>query len=521
MHTSHICIQVFLICFSFLFCRINKENISQGNIGIAVIKSTTDETLLRIILYRTKQNVLSTLNLNKSCNSKVFIKQGYVQYQDDDQQFWSIRFDVDNDRTELLAAINKHCLIEYDVIEEKTIDIPNVIVPSTVEKPIQITGVDTTTKIDCSTTVAEQTKRSLVTRMAKMGKQLPQVVRSPASTKDSSSPDESDTDVCKERYKPALPKWKPEVPTRIPHEMIPYSGITAAGPPMLATSTLISYNQNMMAEHGVNAFLSENRIQNTEVRMNLSKLETKIEKVLDKIDSINLRTDSMKKTDIEEELLQMEEKMLALKRENRQLRIKIEELNTGDTANNANNKDLTAALDIATTTNKRLQTELNNQSTELQRLTKSANAKNEEIERLRTHTENIAEDHKKIIDQKQAELNMALDEYNCKQLENETKIKQLEFMVSQLDTEKYNNLKALEVNEEKIKLLKMQLEEMSKKEQPSLDITIKEIMNYFYQTFQDQLDETSTYNSEEILKIVRVLIKKETTAALNRNAINK
>lgn len=486
---------------------------------MAVIKSTTDDSVLRIILYRTKQNVLSTITLNAAtATTKVYLKQDYFQYQDDEQQFWSIRFDVDADRSEILQAISKHCIVEHEPIEEKQ---PNVVPTKTrITIPVEI-PLSAEPCASTSSTAEEQSKRTLVTRMAKMGKQLPQVTRQPIATKDSSSPEDSDTDVRKERYKPALPKWKPDVPTRIPHEMIPYSGNgmnTSSGTPILSTSTLIAYNQ--MSEHGINAFLSENRIQNTEVRMNLSKLETKIEKVLDKIDLINLRTSeghaAAKKTDVEEELLQMEEKMLALKRENRQFRIQIQELNNG----NGNVKDLATALDIATATNQRLQSELKDRTNELQRMTITLNDKNEELARLRSHNSDILDEHKTSVNQKQTEHDSAIQLLKAKHLENETKINQLQMDISQLTAEKSNTFKSLEMSEEKIKVLERQLKEKNIEivQEPALDITIKEIMNSFYQKFQDQLGEENTFNAEGLLKIVRVLIKKETTAALNRSA---
>lgn len=464
-----------------MYVRVNQQNEALGKVGLAVIKN--DEKI-RLILYRTKQIVLSTLSLQST--SIVYNKQDYVQYQDDNHSFWSLRFEV-NDRETFLKTIDQHCTVEDEPVEEPTL------------------------KHD-ATIIADNKKVSIVNRMAKMGHQLPQVRRSIElpdaeieEVKDSTS-----------SYRPVVPKWKPDIPSR---EMFPYAGTSNTNTPILASSTLISYNPNMMtAESGINSFLAENRIQNSEVRMNISKLETKIERVMDKIDALNMERQPRRKIDSEDEILRLEEKILELKKENRQFRLSIEELkehehkqqiNGGDAERletaNRRNTELQIALDSKVAEVKRLGSEILDQSTRFEALKR-------DLSKLQTErfTETAA---------KSAELEVLRKQLDAQAAEFEDKFSTLEASLASRMSE-ISMLKSQGDKERDELTSKIQaLNKRAEKVDQSVGDTVKEIMNNLYQKLQDQLTDRGELGAQEVLKITRILIKKETNAALSMSTV--
>lgn len=467
---------------------MNQQNEALGKVGLAVIKN---DDKIRLILYRTKQLVLSTLSLQST--SIVYNKQDYVQYEDDDHSFWSLRFEV-NDRETFLKTIDQHCNVEDEPVEAPTI------------KP------DAPIIIDDNKKVLESNKLSIVNRMAKMGHQLPQMKRS-IELPDAEIEEVRDTAAS---YRPVVPKWKPDIPSR---EMFPYGGTANTNTPILASSTLISYNPNMMtAESGMNSFLTENRIQNSEVRMNLSKLETKIERVMDKIDALNMVKQPRRKSDSEDEILRLEEKILALKKENRQFRLTIEELKEREHKQQRNGDS--ERLEAANRQNAELQKVLDSKVVEVKRLDSDIRDKSMEYEALQSDFTKLQAERLSELAAKSIELETLRKQLNEQAADQASKVTALEASlacrISEISTMKSQGDKERDELTSKIQALQKAAEKV---DQISVGDTIKEIMNNLYQKLQDQLADRDALGAQEVLKITRILIKKETTAALGMSTV--
>lgn len=472
---------------NLLYVRVNQENEALGKVGLAVIRN--DEQI-RIILYRTKQIVLSTLSLQST--SIVYNKKDYVQYQDDDHSFWSLRFEM-NDRETFLKTIDQHCTVEYEQVEAPALKHDATII------------VDNKNDIECN-------KLSIVNRMAKMGHQLPQMKRS-IELPDAEVEEVKDTTVS---YRPVVPKWKPDIPSR---EMFPYAGTANTNTPILASSTLISYNPNMMtAESGINSFLAENRIQNSEVRMNLSKLETKIERVMDKIDALNMEKQPRRKLDSEDEILRLEEKILALKKENRQFRLSIEELKEREQKQKRNGD--AELLEAANRQNAELQMTLDSKVAEVKRLGSEIREQSTRFHALQSDFAKLQRERLSEIAAKSAELDVLRKQLDGQTADVENKVTLLEASlasrISEISTLKSQADKERDELSSKIQALHKEAE---KNDQISVGDTVKEIMNNLYQKLQDQLADRGELGAQEVLKITRILIKKETTAALGLSAV--
>lgn len=445
---------------------------SQGKIAMAVIQS---DRRIRFILYRSKTQILSTLTMDEEQqgaddrrSSSITIKPDYLQYFDDDGHFWSLHFEG-NDRSEILTAIGQ----------------------SVDDMPIVETAASTST---------ETSPPSLHVRMTKMGGHQLLPLAAAAAHEEIDEYKEADDD-----DDPPINKWKPDVPTR--RSIMPFNGSSSTPTSIAATSTLISYNAMAAADCGLNSFLSENRIQNTEVRMNLSKLESKIERVIDKLDSLSGRTAANSKcdNDDDDELLLLEEKLLTMKKENRQLRLQVVELKE---QNRRCREQQDKADDAATlmADNERLRRELT-----------AAKAETAQLNNVRQS------DEKKLLDKLQAieqhseqEISKAMASLNAVQLEQKTDRADAEKRIATL------TVRVAEQNDEIHKLTKeidaeksdrnVEIEKIRTMHAEQIGETVRNIMNALYQQLQSEIGDA------DVLRICRKLIKAETAAALRSQA---
>lgn len=207
--------------------------------------------------------------------------------------FWSMNFSNNADSEEFLAKLKPLCSLQREVITEpeedltkgkepekdnETEKVSKAIPPKpSEEKEPANDKVDGTETTDKSATKA---KSDVVYRVAKIGHQLPKI--RPAADDDSDSTIPSDV----ERVPSVQPlkfvhnkipdKLTALVPSHLPPK--PANISVAFQPPFWQSSSSSS------STFDLNAFAAENRIQNTEVRMNISKLDSKLDRVLDNIE---------------------------------------------------------------------------------------------------------------------------------------------------------------------------------------------------------------------------------------------
>lgn len=432
---------------------------SVGSVGLAIIVSNGEH---RVILYRSKQDVLSTFSMDSSAKV-IYVKKDYIQYHDDVAQFWSIRFAIDADREEFLTNVNTHCSIDKETVD---------VVPDKDKTPQPI-----------SEPPMSNNQSALLHRMAKMGQQI--IPSAVLPSKELSS-DSEDGDANALQHQIVSPKWKPDVPSR--NNQLKYPSNKS---PVLSANTLISYNplHAMTNDPEIVSLFTENRFQNTEVRMCLSKLESKIERVLDKVDSIRESNSSTKpKTDLEEDIIKLEEKLLNLKKENRQLRLNQEADSQSD-----------KALLSEQNKNSMLKVRLDNQAVEIEELRKCVATKESEINRIEL-LRLASEDRNKT---QTIELQSQIEELTRNQEQSSKDVAELQTSVKELEGDK-------------LKLVEQLANLQSKPTSSGIEISavVKDIMNTMYQSIQETVCQRSEWSADEVLKLMRTVIKGETMNVL-------
>lgn len=264
------------------FLRVDDANTSLGQLGLALLKNSADD-MSKLILYKTKEQILSTLLLTRS--SQVYWKPPYLQYHDDSNIFWSLLFGCDDDSNEFFAKLEEACTIDRGLLKphanettekerEKELDAQNKVSDTDELKS------KNNDKVDGAISLPKvNAKSDVVYRVAKIGHQLPRM--KPVADEDSDSTSyPSDT----EKIPSMLPikslyniseKPAPKAPTQIPPKS---ANISVALQPSFWSQPSSS------STFDLNTFAAENRIQHTEVRMNISKLDSKVDRILDNIE---------------------------------------------------------------------------------------------------------------------------------------------------------------------------------------------------------------------------------------------
>ncbi|XP_067637384.1 FK506-binding protein 15 [Eurosta solidaginis] len=303
-----------------------KGGVPVGKVGVALLQNVEKDC--RIIIYKAKLNVLSTCSLRADM-PQVHRRNNYLQFYDDDFLCWSIYFDADANTEEFVAKLNelkievktddeqKTASQELTTDSEYVADEKSELCKSRQLKIIEV--------IEKPPIIANKpTKSALITRMTKMGGQaLPKLPPLPPHVQSSvDATDSSDTETISTRMALA--------PTHHKHQPTPRNSNRALAKPQVLPVSELSYVAQPAAAVGafesqfMQMMLTENRTHNCELRMNVGKLESKVDKVLDKIDL--LRSSAVAKSGHkEDELIELEEKVLELKKENRRLRQAIEE----------------------------------------------------------------------------------------------------------------------------------------------------------------------------------------------------
>lgn len=251
-----------------------------GQVGLALLRNSAEDTS-KLIIYKTKEKILSTLMLTKSL--KVYWKPPYLQYHDDLKGFWSLVFTSDSDCNDFFEKLEEVCSIDRACISKPARNEVKEVNKEEKEMTEQAsTKFDDTKKskkdnsdeTDSSGSSTVKTKSDVVYRVAKIGHQLPKI--KPVADDDSDSTLPSDTERVPSGQAIKSTNNYPEKSTAMSANQLPPKPANfsvALQPSFWPSSTF-----------DLNTFSAENRMQNTEVRMNLSKLDSKIDKVLDNIE---------------------------------------------------------------------------------------------------------------------------------------------------------------------------------------------------------------------------------------------
>ncbi|KFB46994.1 AGAP002112-PA-like protein [Anopheles sinensis] len=460
---------------------VDGDNVFLGKVGLALLKSSSGH---RLLLYRTKTEVLGAVTFTPEV--KLILKQDYLQFRTDETgDFWSVLFESEPDRQAMLTVLESWAAIEREPLIEEPM--------SEAEKDPEPTSV----------------RSNLVARMARMGGQampLPERSKAPPIPAAGPGSDSSDTSDSKIETISTRPIRRQNMLTAVGMQMVPLTGMVSSGG---TTQNTPGQGTSGVADVNFNLIMSETRMQNTEMRMNISKLESKLDRVLDRIDLLNLHSSSERPTSVadrEAEVLALEEKLLELKRENHSLRARVRTLEASELEGKRNaDSKLEQKVQAMEVTERRLNGEIASLE--------------EKLESSRTEQERVRE--KLELTEKQLTQAKETEERNTKELastmgqlkEAKEKVEQLEKQLTE-ETSRSADAKTL------IDLLRKENETLkqtiaTEKERPSASQTpgsalVKEIMNSCYQQLCDQITDP------QVLRLIAQTIKRETKAVLDR-----
>lgn len=459
---------------------INKENVLIGHLGFAILVS--DKRSLKMILYKSKIDLLSSIVLKES--DKIYVKGKFIQYMDSSSNFWSVLFDNENDRDEIIRLLEERCTIERDEMESSikangsSASNQNNEMESenqdenNAKNDEDATCVDKSVETDPEEKQSKQMKANILSRMAKMGKRL---VPSSGSNKASASEESASENNSPENS-----------PKRQPIVRKPNNSSTATSSPILQIAKLqpsphiphtiefrhnnnSNNNSNIISAASSDSSLNLMMMQNTEIRFNLSKLDNKLDKLCDKIEVLstasnlsgaaNARSAASGQPSIDE-LNELKVQLKALTHENKEYKKHIVELSE----------------------------------------------KNERIQALESQTNRLKhalEEAEVQMKTKEADLGELKSQLNCsKRFAEELEI----------------SLAAIRENQRNRFSKETQTAETSKTSEHYLQENhIKEMMNSLYFKLCERISNLNDLKHSEILKIIGQVIKQETQEILRKN----
>lgn len=264
--------------FKLHICRENGINVSLGLTGLALLRNP-DEDASKLLLYKTKEHTLSRFELGKE--TKIYWRPPYLQYYDDFNKCWSLHF-VNDDSSEFISKLDKLCLIvraEVTKPETSLIEVEDSLVENACKVPEPVKGSGRAEEADGKKN-AESVKldafknTEVVSRIAKIGHQLP-IISSPTNTNDSDTPSGSNIE--------STPlSTSTQLSSDVSEKIIKVDKLTKRTS-NLAENESTSYS-SLSSSFDIHSFAAELRMQNAELRLNMSKNDSKLDKIADSID---------------------------------------------------------------------------------------------------------------------------------------------------------------------------------------------------------------------------------------------
>lgn len=270
-----------------------------GKYGLALIGNDSSK-IYELILYKDKQNILTRAKISSTFTATIKENRFFTFY-DDSNQNWLTHFDNATDSNEFTQQLEKRDIKIIDNSKNEKVD----------EKGDMR---ETELAIEEKDSSETQIKADILSRMAKMGQPILPVpvlkstsdisdsesdtnriakkpIRKPRrnipSTENASKPPETESKLEPVPQRPAVTSYHnfpgPLIPMQNTPQYPNYSGQVAVPQPIISPS----YDP-------VNTFLSETRIQNTEIRMTLSELSNKLDSVLGKVRKEDVKSNEEK-----------------------------------------------------------------------------------------------------------------------------------------------------------------------------------------------------------------------------------
>lgn len=449
-----------------------------------------------MILYKSKIDLLSTLIVREA--NKIFQKGNFIQYLDAHQNFWSVLFESESDRDEAIRLLEERCTIQRDEME-KSINASEIKVGESENNEhdnAKAEGEGGTSDKACETDPEEKQtkamKANILSRMARMGKKI--VL--PNKTSNSEVSDSSDAD--------NSPKRKPNVANSSPVLQV---AKLQHGPTAHSTAHTVEFVKHAHGNNVISAASSDSSLnlmmmQNTEIRFNLSKLDSKLDKLCDKLEVISTNSASLSSNDKnnndsvrEEDIMRLEEKLLSIKRENLNLK--------------SINRDMEERL--------RNKSESSDELNELKAQLKAAQQDNKNISiELEAKGEKILAMEAKVRDSVEArEIQSRNNEADLAELRSQLHLSTRDIKELQLKLDRFK--KPRDTTSATGSATKESQTEGKPVSAPS-DVMIKEMMNNLYLKLCDKISNANDIKQSEILKIIGQTIRQETSECLKKHS---
>lgn len=475
---------------------INNENTVIGKLGFAILIS--DKSELKMILYKSKIDLLSTLIVKEA--NKIFQKGKFIQYLDQHQNFWSVLFESESDRDEALRLLEERCTVQRDEME-KSINASEIKVEvgdksenaeaSNSKEDGEKETSDKAVETDPEEKQKRQLKANILSRMARMGKKI--VL--PNRTSHSEMSDSSDPESSPKRKAHTVNSSVNSSPVLQVAKL--HQGPTAHS--TAQTVELVKHSHgNIISAASSDSSLNLMMMQNTEIRFNLSKLDSKLDKLCDKLEVLSTNSLSLSANDKnnndsgrEDDIMRLEEKILSIKRENINLKSIVRDMedrlrNKRDTSTDELN-ELKVLLKSVQQENRNISLELDN--------------RNEQIQVLEAKLKDSVE--ARDIQQKISEADFA-------ELKSQLNVS------SRFVTDLQASLDSMKKQRENNAAKESQTE--AKAENAPSDVMIKEIMNNLYFKLCEKISNANDMKQSEILKIIGQTIKHETSECLKKHS---
>ncbi|CAG9110758.1 unnamed protein product [Plutella xylostella] len=484
-----------LACALFAYEWYNNVYTSKGKLGFAIMK-ILKTGVMKILLYDSNKVTLSCTTIQPSLNVK---RKGdtYLSFYDNAQKYWSVcgtSQEIDK-IVDTLQNCNVTILHMQD--EPKPRDIPDNLQKQSY--PMTMESKDTSKGSDTDSSMNRKTKASILSRMASMGHSILPPQRLTDRTSDS-----SDTNETEEHHKVIRHKPTKSI-GRKPQEKISTDSVKCSGesqnnmsitnmeakPEDISYLTLSSNNllplpstniiSTISTPNDMSLLMSEQRMSNSEIRMNIGRLSDKVDNILDKFNDLRVKETSANNCSIEiyQKLLSEYENKIKLYEEV----MKANGLSVFDLKALATGNDSSKGIK---SNEIQLNTEIENLRGQVRDLKKSNDSKDEEILELKKDIN--------LINCKQNEVNSSLSKTN-EQLMAEIR----ELKIKSEDLKKCESDNKMDTNENK-----------------NTGNRIKGIMNDTYQLIAASFEnnDTPSYSGSHVRSTVAAVIKKVTLEVL-------
>lgn len=441
--------------FSAHINRVDDSNVPQGQLGIALLTHSQIHSS-KLILYKTKDQLLSTLVLKET--GTLFWKSPYLQYHDDLSVFWSLLFANVDDFNELSKHLSGQCEVIQTPSDEhsRSTTGDRQVTHEQNNEPANIGKKGSESEQNTSNNVASEravsnggeeksSKSDILSRVVKVGHRIPLI-----------NPLDSDVVDSKSSEAPphAIPRHVGKPPTALNET-----------PKSPSKSTTLP-NTLPPDSSGFNAFTSEYRLQGTELRINIAKLDTKLDRIIDNIELLQLNANTTlspkDNNELEDEIIKLEERILELKKENRCQKLRLQE------------NDMLR---------KQKSEQAEKEDSKVEMLRTECDAKQAKIDELSTQVDNLLASHRSEVDG----------------------------LKKEHDTEIHSLQSSLETKSAEIESLQQKITDASAKSGEM----VRAILNEFYQKLHDTISDEDNVSTSDILKLSADIIRKETKAALS------